>query len=174
LLGLARLPKNKVETGVMAYIAYVPKSKVIKYAKIARKEKEKGNKNYVEVLNKKIKDDHQKEIKAAKSNEKRWQWHTSEPDPKNSAVWSVKKGGKNFTKGNTPSIVNKYLKANIRKSQQLTSNLIKPNDGETYYYEREDLIKVPKWMKSTKAFSKKKPKSITKYVKTHTKGKIQK
>jgi hypothetical protein len=155
LLGTARMPKSKVENNFMCYFNTVPKSKVIKYAQCARNEKEKGNKNYIEDMFLKTKTDKEKEIKAKKSNAKRWK-PIHKKDLPVRAKFNVIKEGKNFTKDNTPSILNKYLKTNIRKSQQLRKDLITTDKNHgMYLYEKADLINIPSWMKSTKASSKK-------------------
>ena len=156
LLGLARLPKSKVETNEMPYFTNVPKSKLVAYAKTAKSEKEKGNSNYMKVLTDKAKSDYAKD-KNNKSRVKQWQRvGRSMPDPKHSVKFTEKEDGKNYAKGQTYTEVNNYLKTNIRKSQQaIVSKLIKPHDDKNQYaYEKADLITVPDWMKSDKSVKK--------------------
>lgn len=146
LFGMARLPKSRVETNEMPYLCNVPKSKIIEYGQLAKREKEKGNKNYVKALTDQISIDSAEDEKI-KGRSKEWERiGRSMPDPKHSVKFTEKRGSKNYAKNFTYSKVNKYLKANIRKSQQPADNMFKPKTGG-YAYEKDDLIKVPNWMK---------------------------
>ena len=149
LFGMGRMKSDQVENNFMTYFNTVPKSKVVKYGKMALKEKEKGNKHHVSTVFQQTVKDKEEEIKANKSNAKRWE-PIHQKDFSVSAKFNVKKGSKNYAKGYTPSIINKDLKTNIRKSQQFRSNLFKSVKGEGgYAYEKDDLMTVPDWMKST-------------------------
>jgi hypothetical protein len=158
LFGMARLPKKHVETNEMPYLCNVPKSKIVAYGKLALKEKEKGNKNYVKALTDQIDKDFAKDVKTNRA--KKWKRiGRSMPDPRHNIKFIKMSDGNNYAKAHTYSKVHNMLRRNIRYSQQIiTDKLIKPyNPKSGYGFEKADLIKVPTWMKA-----KQKPKLKTK------------
>jgi hypothetical protein len=139
LLGQARMRPSEVETNHMAYFYDVPKSKLVKYARYAAEEKEQGNKDFIDATFKKIQKD-----KAKEPERKSWIGSVFVDKP-------VAEG----TKGKSVKSIKKFLKTNIKPSQQLgtPSEMLNPSIGY-YGFAMEDMIKTPKWM-NTKSKKKK-------------------
>jgi hypothetical protein len=174
LLGTARLSPSKVENNNLAYFGAVPHSKVVKYAQMARNEKQKGNKHYVSKLVAQVDADEAAERATGKWKSARWKPKFSKDLPVK-AKFDVYKGGHTYVKGHTPSAVNAKLQANVKKSRQEgLKQFVTGYSGDQFAYDKTDLLKVPDWMKSSKR-TKKHPNRIeTKQNKEKVKSKPSK
>ena len=168
IFGNARMLSSQVEDNRLMYVSTVPKSKVVKYARIAAKGLKAGNKNAVKEVKVKIEKDKKIAIKKNPSEKGEWTKHQL-ADKLVKTQW-VKVGNKVYAKGHTKQNVENFLKKVPNKPDMDLIDL--PND-KVWGYDPKYVRNPPKWLSSGSgkvAVGASKPKKVVKKSTTKKKS----